>query len=114
MKFPPNVGVNKMKGFLVSPSKESNNDSVLLDFMADFEMDGNFFSELLKMDLPESSCKENKILGDNGNPSTVDKVYLSPKSSCDTAHFPWGDSFYDTNFDFLPVTIFMESGFDWL
>ena len=108
------IGDNKMKGFLLSPSKESNNDSVLLDFMADFEMDGNFFSELLKMDLPESSCKENKILGDNGNPSTVDKVYLSPKSSCDTAHFPWGDSFYDTNFDFLPVTIFMESGFDWL
>lgn len=109
-----NVGDNKMKGFLVSPSKESNNDSVLLDFMADFEMDGNFFSELIEMDLPESSCQENKILEDNGNPIMVDKVYLSPKSSSDTIHYPWGDSWYDTNFDFLPVTIFMESGFDWL
>ncbi|KAL3008537.1 hypothetical protein AAZX31_07G036400 [Glycine max] len=107
------IGDNKMKGFLLSPSKESNNDPVL-DFMADLEMDGNFFSELIETDLPESSCQENKILEDNGNPIMVDKVYLSPKSSSDTIHFPWGDSWYDTNFDFLPVTIFMESGFDWL
>ncbi|KHN01402.1 transcription factor WER isoform X1 [Glycine max] len=107
------IGDNKMKGFLLSPSKESNNDPVL-DFMADLEMDGNFFSELIEMDLPESSCQENKILEDNGNPIMVDKVYLSPKSSSDTIHYPWGDSWYDTNFDFLPVTIFMESGFDWL
>ncbi|XP_020219448.1 transcription repressor MYB6 [Cajanus cajan] len=104
------IGDNK----IVSPSSENNKDPVL-DFMADLEMDGNFFSELLKMDLPESSChNENKIVEDNGNPSTVDKRYLSPKSSSDTTQFPWGDSLYDTNFDFLPVTTFMESGFDWL
>ncbi|TKY64277.1 Transcription factor MYB3 [Spatholobus suberectus] len=108
-----NVVDNKMKGFSMSPSSESNNDPVL-HFMADLEMDGNFFSELLKMDLPESSCPENKILEDNGNPSTVEKGHLSPKSSSDTTHFPWGDSLYDTNFDFLPMTTFMESGFDWL
>ncbi|KAH1085275.1 hypothetical protein GYH30_017322 [Glycine max] len=87
------IGDNKMKGFLLSPSKESNNDPVL-DFMADLEMDGNFFSELIETDLPESSCQENKILEDNGNPIMVDKVYLSPKSSSDTIHFPWGDSWY--------------------
>ena len=46
------IGDNKMKGFLLSPSKESNNDPVL-DFMADLEMDGNFFSELIETDLPE-------------------------------------------------------------
>ncbi|KAL2336453.1 hypothetical protein Fmac_010899 [Flemingia macrophylla] len=104
-----NVGVNK----IVSPSSERKNDPVL-DFMADLEMDGDFFSELLKMDLPESSChQEKKTVEDNGNPNTVDKGYLSPKSSSDTTHFPWGDSLYDTNFDFLPVTTFMESGFDW-
>ncbi|RDY12360.1 Transcription factor MYB3, partial [Mucuna pruriens] len=109
-----NVGDNKMKTFSVSPSSESNNDPVL-DFMEDLEMDGNFFSELLKMDLPESSCQEHKILvEENGNPSTVNKGYLSPKSSSDTTHFLWGDSLYDTNFDFLPVASFIESGFDWL
>ena len=111
-----NVGDhNKMKAFLVSPpSSESNYDPVL-NFMENLEMDGNFFSELLKMDLPESSsCQGNKIVEDNDNPSSVDKGYLSPKSSCETTHFHWGDSLYDPNFDFLPVTTFTETGFDWL
>ncbi|KAL9304289.1 hypothetical protein ACSQ67_021552 [Phaseolus vulgaris] len=104
---------SKMKAFLVSPSSESNNDPVL-NFMENLEMDGNFFSELMNMDLPESSCQGNNILEDNDNHCSVDKGYLSPKSSSDTTHFPWGDSLYDPNFDFLPVTTFMESGFDWL
>ncbi|KOM25809.1 hypothetical protein LR48_Vigan192s000700 [Vigna angularis] len=109
-----NVGDHsKMKAFLVSPSSESKNDPVL-NFMENLEMDGSFFSELLKMDFPESSCQGNKILEDNDNPSSVEKGYLSPKSSCETTHFSWGDSLYDPNFEFLPVTTFTETGFDWL
>ncbi|XP_061363995.1 transcription factor MYB1-like [Gastrolobium bilobum] len=109
-----NVGDNKMKGspVSVSPSSECNIDP--LDFMEDFEMDGNFFSELLKMDFPEPSFLENKIMEDNGNPSLVDKGHnLCPKSYND-AHFPWGNSLYDTDFDFQSVATYMESGFDWL
>ncbi|XP_027337331.1 transcription factor MYB8-like [Abrus precatorius] len=55
------------------------------------------------------------LMVDNGNPSSFDnKDYLSPKSSNDdTTYFPLGDSFYDTDFDFLPVTTFMDSGIDW-
>ncbi|KAJ1407109.1 SANT/Myb domain [Sesbania bispinosa] len=96
-----------------SPSDNNNNVNVNanvdpLDFMADFEMDGNFFSELLKMDIPNSepSCLENKIhkMEDHhngGNPSTLDKGHLSPKSYNDTPSCPflWADSFsYDTGF----------------
>ncbi|KAJ1401052.1 SANT/Myb domain [Sesbania bispinosa] len=111
---------------LSSPSDNNNNVNVNvdpLDFMADFEMDGNFFSELLKMDIPNSepSCLENKIhkIEDHngGNPSTLDKGRLSPKSSNDTPSCPflWADSFsYDTGFDFQPMATFVESGFDWI
>ncbi|XP_057455080.1 transcription factor MYB1-like [Lotus japonicus] len=113
------VNDNKMiKGSPVSsPSSENNNIDNPLDFMADFEIDCDFFTELLKMDLPElSSFGNNMLQGNNGNPSTVefDNGNLSPGSS-DESHFPWGDSLYDsTGFDFQSVATFMEFGLDWL
>ena len=67
------------------------------------------------MDFPKASCLENKISEESGNPSTVDKGQLFPKSSSNDIHFPWGDSLYDTaDFDFQPMATFVESGFDWL
>ncbi|XP_015939156.1 transcription factor MYB1-like [Arachis duranensis] len=136
----------KMKGSSfsspVSPSSESNtnidddnnnnnnkNIEEALDFMADFQTEGNnLYSELLKMDFAEaSSCLENNMLEGSGNNnnnnnnkhiSTVDKAVgqLYPKLSFNDTHFhwPWSDSLYDTDFDFQHMENIIESGFDWL
>ncbi|KAE9616224.1 hypothetical protein Lalb_Chr04g0263471 [Lupinus albus] len=99
---------NKMKG----PSLSSERDTELLDFMDDFEIDDNFFSELLKMDLPKSPSLENKIMEENCNPNTVDIGQFSLKSSTEETQFLWGESVYDTDSDLQLMEALQDIGFD--
>ncbi|OIW17094.1 hypothetical protein TanjilG_20198 [Lupinus angustifolius] len=99
---------NKMKGPSLSSERDNNE---LWDFMDDFEIDDNFFSELLKMDLPKSSL-ESKIMEENRNRSIVDLGQFSVKSSTDEAQFLWGDSVYDTDSDLQLMETLQEIGFD--
>ncbi|XP_054781555.1 transcription factor MYB1-like [Prosopis cineraria] len=100
---------------------EGNNTDNSLDFMANFEMDEGFFSDLLNMDISEPSCLiENNKVGvqeDISNASTSEQgchQYLSSPLSNDTHLNNVSDDSLHESEDFQSMSALMENEFDWL
>ncbi|KAI9119864.1 hypothetical protein K1719_009253 [Acacia pycnantha] len=109
--------------------EENNNINNELDFMANFEMDEGFFSDLLNMDISEpASCFENKVVVEeedntNGNVTTseggIHQHLSSPVVSNDDTHLNNNNTNVSEDFlheaeDFQSMSALMENEFDWL
>ena len=119
-----NVNDDKKLGSDSDSGSGSGSDSLLwlppfvpegsnpLDFMADFEMDGNFLSDLLKTDFSESFCFERNVEDSNASTSenNVGGGQLSPKSN-ETCLYSY-DALHGR--DFQSMATLAESEFDWV